>query len=235
MPITVHCGTPSTQIKEVDISRLRGVLVMDEGDPDDLAKKVNRVLIIILGSSQVQDLVSAATGRIGPADELLRRYLEKSFFSLHIKQYQNRPIYWLLQSPKKHYGIWIFHEWLDKNSLFDIMTKYVGTKIKHLNGQIAELREKRDESQGRKRRELEKAMADLSDVLEDVHAFQKNLDTIIRERGYRPISMTASSSTWPPSGSSSPPGRRSPKRPGKPWNAATSTGPTRPWTTGPTA
>ncbi|HQN20238.1 MAG TPA: hypothetical protein PKV86_13895, partial [Syntrophobacteraceae bacterium] len=63
---------------------------------------------------------------------------------------------------------------------------YVGPKINHLDAQIADLRAKRDGAQGRERRELEKTMASLADILDDVREFKKILEQIIQERGYRP-------------------------------------------------
>jgi hypothetical protein len=82
--------------------------------------------------------------------------------------------------------VWVFHERLNNDSLFRIQTEYVEPKINHLQGQINELKVKRDGAEGRARRGLEKQMAEFEDVLDDVREFHKLLTKIIQERGYRP-------------------------------------------------
>ncbi|MFO7907045.1 MAG: BrxA family protein [Planctomycetota bacterium] len=96
-----------------------------------------------------------------------------------------RPVYWLLQSPKKKYGIWVFHERLTADSLYRIQREYVDPKIKLLDGQLAELRKKRDATDGRERRRTEKEMAAVEDGLADIREFAARMDHII-QRGYTP-------------------------------------------------
>jgi hypothetical protein len=162
------------------------ILVMDEGHPDDLPSKVFQTLGIMVGDEAASELVKAATGKEGPAEKLLRQYLERTFFKVHIQQYRKRPVYWFLQSPKKKYGVWLFHERMNKDTLFRIRTEYVDYKINLLEGHIAELREKRDAAEGREKRKLEKEIGALSDVLDDIREFSKRLEHIIEERGYVP-------------------------------------------------
>ncbi|RLB33319.1 MAG: hypothetical protein DRH12_18535 [Deltaproteobacteria bacterium] len=163
-----------------------GILVMDEGHSDDLPTKVLQALNIMFGDSDSAEIIKAATGKEGNIEDLLRQYLERTFFKLHVQQYRKRPVYWLLQSPKKRYGVWVFHERLNKDSLFRISTEYVEPKINLLESKIKELRNKRDTSEGREKRAIEKEMDALIDTLEDVREFKKRLDYIAKERGYVP-------------------------------------------------
>ncbi|MBW2023468.1 MAG: hypothetical protein JRI51_11565 [Deltaproteobacteria bacterium] len=163
-----------------------GILVMDEGHSDDLPTNVLQALNIMFGDSDSAEIIKAATGKEGNIEGLLRQYLERTFFKLHIQQYRKRPVYWLLQSPKKRYGVWVFHERLNKDSLFRISTEYVEPKINLLESRIKELRNKRDTSEGREKRAIEKEMDALIDTLEDVREFKKRLDYITKERGYVP-------------------------------------------------
>ena len=39
-----------------------------------------------------------------------------SFFADHLTLYRKRPVYWYLQTPKKRYGVWIFHERLTRDT-----------------------------------------------------------------------------------------------------------------------
>jgi hypothetical protein len=163
-----------------------GILVMDEGHPDDLTDRVHKALAVMLGDSSAAEVVKAATEKEGPAEELLRQYLDRAFFKLHIQQYRKRPVYWFLQSPKKKYGVWVFHEKMTKDTLFRIKTEYLESKIKLLANQIADLQRRRDSAEGRERRQLEKEMVNLIEVLDDIREFLKRLEYIIKERGYAP-------------------------------------------------
>ncbi len=182
------CGRFSQNIASSlqDLADPDGILVMDEGHPDDLPTKVLQALKMMVGEEEAADVIRAGTEKRGAPEDLLRQYLDRTFFKQHIQQYRKRPVYWYLQSPKKRYGIWAFHERLTNDTLFRIQKEYVGPKINHLDAQIADLRAKRDGAQGRERRELEKTMASLADILDDVREFKKILEQIIQERGYRP-------------------------------------------------
>ena len=130
--------------------------------------------------------MATGTGKEGESESVLRKYLETTFFKEHIRQYRKRPVYWLLQSPRKKFGVWVFHERLTDDSLFGIQREYVAPKIKLLGGQLADLRKARDAALGRDRRAIEKQIEALEeDVLADVEEFNKRLEAVI-QRGYRP-------------------------------------------------
>jgi hypothetical protein len=162
------------------------ILVLDQWHSDDLPEKVLSALSIMLGEKQAYEVVKAAVGKDGPVEELLRNYLERTFFKEHIRQYRKRPVYWLLQSPKKKYGVWLFHEKMNADTLYRIRTEYVAPKINLLEKQINDIRKEYDRTEGKKQRELEKQMAVLNDVLDDIREFQKLLTFISEERGYKP-------------------------------------------------
>jgi hypothetical protein len=163
-----------------------GILVLDKGHPDDLASRVLQALQIMLGEAAAADVVATGTGRSGNPEDELRWYFERSFFKAHIQQYRKRPVYWLLQSPGRTYGVWLFHEKLTKDTLYRIRGKqYVESKLNLLDTQLADLRRQRDAAQGRERRALERQMAELDDVLDDLRAFAERIDAIL-QRGYTP-------------------------------------------------
>ena len=118
-----------------------GILVLDEGHPDDLATKVLQALRIMLGDEAAAEVVAEGTGRTGNPEEELRRYFERNFFKEHIQKYRKRPVYWLLQSPRKKYGVWLFHEKLTRDTLYRIRGKqYVESKLNLLDTHLADLR-----------------------------------------------------------------------------------------------
>jgi hypothetical protein len=163
-----------------------GILVLDQGHPDDIAARVLQALQLMLDEEAATQVIAEGTGRTGNPEEELRRYFERNFFKEHIQKYRKRPVYWLLQSPRKKYGVWLFHEKLTKDTLYRIRgEQYVASKIRMLDTHIADLRRQRDAAQGRERRALEKQMAELDDVLDDIRTFAERIDTIL-QRGYTP-------------------------------------------------
>ena len=169
-----------------DLEKLRplvvddGIMVLDSGHSGDMPVRVEEVVTILLSEKACKEIIQVLDGD-------LRQFLEKEFFvKWHIPQYRKRPVYWLLQSPKKKYGIWVFHEKLNKDSLFRIRTEYVEPKINWLKNQLRDLTANRDAAEGRERRALEKEIGKLVDILDDVREFLKRLNFIIEERGYAP-------------------------------------------------
>jgi hypothetical protein len=157
-----------------------GMMVMDPGHPDDLPTRVEEALQLLLDEAGYKKLIQTLGGDI-------RRFLEREFFTKwHIPLYKKRPVYWFLQSPKKKYGIWIFHEKMTRDTLFRIKTEYVVPKVNLLESQIAELRKKKEAFEGREKRQMEKEIAELTDVLDDVREFLNRLNFIIEERKYVP-------------------------------------------------
>lgn len=157
-----------------------GIMVLDPGHPCDFPSRVEEALDVLLGEKACKEIIRSFEGN-------LRLFLERDFFvKWHIPRYRKRPVYWLFQSPRKKYGIWIFHEKLSKDSLFRMQTEYVEAKINLLERQIKESKEKRDAAEGRERRALEKEIGKLVEILDDVQEFLKRLNFIIEERGYVP-------------------------------------------------
>jgi hypothetical protein len=90
----------------------------------DLAGRVVAVLAQLLEESAVADVIQAALGRGEPVRRL-QVYLAKPFFMWHLRQYRRRPVYWLLQSPRGRFGVYIFHERLTAETLLQLRNEYV--------------------------------------------------------------------------------------------------------------
>jgi hypothetical protein len=161
-----------------------GIMVMDEGHPDDLPARTFECLTVMLGATEAANAVRAAIGKDGPPEERLQNYLDKNFFKEHIQLYRKRPVYWLFQSPKKKYGVWVFHERMTKDTLFRIRTEYVEPKIRLLESQLEDLKSKSASVEGRELRQMEKEISDLSDVLDDVTEFAKLIKKVT-DKGYK--------------------------------------------------
>jgi hypothetical protein len=157
-------------------------MVLDPGHPDDLTDRVERVLEAIYGYDDAEQIVQAATNGRPLAD-----YLKGDFFKRHVQQYRKRPIYWLLQSPKKGYSLYAFHEKLTRDRLFLIGgSRYLGGKINGVRTQVEELRRAIAATEGRERKRIEKELEGKEALLLDLEAFARNLDAVtsaLNERG----------------------------------------------------
>ena len=155
-----------------------GIMVLDARHPDDMASRISQVLQLALGSESSTQIIENVCGS-GDAEENLRKYFEKKFFDEHIKKYKKRPVYWLLQSLKRNYSIYIFHERFTKDTLHRIRgEEYVGAKLKQLETDINDLRKLRINAQGKESREIDKQLGDLEAIFTDVKAFAGKIDEL---------------------------------------------------------
>jgi hypothetical protein len=165
-----------------------GILVDDEGHNDDIVKKVREVLSVLYGD--------AADDREKEILEILnikslRDYFRSSnkFFDFHIKRYsksrRKAPIYWLLQTMKKNYGIWLYYHRLDSDTIFKILRNYVEPKLNLTSIQISETAQKAADAEGRDKRTYEKQLENLEDLRQEITEFKEELEKVA-EMGYDP-------------------------------------------------
>lgn len=174
-----HLFTPEVEAALRAMADRDGIVVLDEGHPDDLAARVEQALELMLGPEGAREVVAEIGGDV-------RKFLERDFFTKwHLKWYRKRPVYWPLQSPKRTYGLYLFHERITPDTLFLVQRRYVDPKLTWLDNKIADLRGQRDRAEGRERtrvqRELDAAVAQREDVAE----FARRL-AAITDRGYAP-------------------------------------------------
>ncbi|TBF62404.1 type II restriction endonuclease subunit M [Rhizobium leguminosarum] len=106
------------------------ILVDDKGHPHDLPRLIEEVL------TRVQTDV--------PGD--VRRWLQRDFFSLHLKQYsksrRKAPIYWPLSTISGSYTLWLYHPSLSSQTLYTAVNDFVEPKLKQVSRDAATLRDK---------------------------------------------------------------------------------------------
>jgi len=171
---------------KADFAKLRtladsdGIMVLDPGHPEDLTARIEEVLAVLLGEEAGKKIIHVLGGD-------LRRFLEKEFFAKwHIPQYRKRPVYWLLQTVRKNYGLYLFHERLTADSLFLIQEKYLQPKIALEQNRLAELRGRLTATaEGREKRALEKEIEKGENLIDELNEFLNKVKAVL-ERGYDP-------------------------------------------------
>ena len=82
--------------------------ITDEKDfSNDIVEKVKEFIKFVYGEENLRDNLNFIAEALGnkdnkPAEEIIRTYFIKDFYSDHLQRYQKRPIYWLMNSGKKN-------------------------------------------------------------------------------------------------------------------------------------
>ena len=165
-----------------------GILVDDEGHNDDIVKKVREVLSALYGDTaddrekEILDILNIKG---------LRDYFRqsKNFFDFHKKRYsksrRKAPIYWLLQTKKKNYGIWLYYHRLDNDTIFKVLRNYIEPKVNLISIQISETGQKAANAEGGEKRASEKDLETLEDIRQEITEFKEELEKVA-EMGYDP-------------------------------------------------
>jgi hypothetical protein len=182
------CGDfPKSEVREIcKLIDPDGIMPCDVGHARDIAGRVVKCLNLMLGVKDAGTAIFSATGYSGDFGEAVRSWLdrftggpEQSFWKYHVQAYRKRPVYWPLQSPRKEYTVWVFHEKFDKNTLFTVR-KMVEERLRLLDREISDKRK----LAGTNRR-LANEIDKLLDVADDLREFSKRIKET-SDRGYAP-------------------------------------------------
>jgi hypothetical protein len=97
-----------------------GIVVDDHQHQDDIVRRVQSVIEVIWkGRSEAVEDELCERLRVKSLGEYFRRPSKGGFWDNHVGRYRksrrSAPIYWLLQSSKKSYAIWLYYHRLDKD------------------------------------------------------------------------------------------------------------------------
>ena len=100
-----------------------GILVDDPSHPDDIVRRVRDALEVIW-KDRAEAIEREACEILGVKElrEYFRRPGNGGFWLDHVSRYsksrRKAPIYWLLQSSRKNYALWLYYHRLDKDIFF---------------------------------------------------------------------------------------------------------------------
>ncbi len=157
-----------------------GILADEPGHEDDIVGRV-RDVFGLLGGDSADEIEAEACEFLRVKN--LRTYFRnpRKFFDFHIKRYsksrRKAPIYWLLQSPKRNYGLWIYYHRLDPDLLFKALTKYLDPKIRLEETRLEEYHAQRRSAgdSGAEARRAEREIEKQEDLLSDLREFRDRL------------------------------------------------------------
>jgi hypothetical protein len=107
-----------------------GILVDNQGHPHDLPRLIEEILARVKAEA--------------PGD--VRRWLQRDFFPLHLKQYsksgRKAPIYWPLSSASGSYTLWLYYPSLTSQTLYTTINDFIEPKLKQVAQGVISLRSK---------------------------------------------------------------------------------------------
>jgi hypothetical protein len=162
-----------------------GILVDDPGHADDIVRRVREVLTLLWGD-RAEAIEKEACEILGVQD--LRDYFRnpRGFFEDHIKRYsksrRKAPIYWLLQSSRRSYGLWFYYHRLNKDTVFKALRYYIEPKIRGETARLKELRARleaeKDALPRRERAKREKAIEEQDALITELGLFKQALEQV---------------------------------------------------------
>ena len=93
--------------------------------------------------------------------------------------YRKRPIYWLLQTANKNYGFYIFHERIEKDTLYKLQRNYMDPKLHWVNQQIRELDKRIAAAGGPEARRLAREKERLEELYQEVKEFAEKVNNVL--------------------------------------------------------
>lgn len=180
-----------------DLALPDGIAVLDEGHERDLPALVERALTLMLdvkrenarreeGNHALRFTHHAAQVIETGAGGDLRRFFERNFFTwCHFRWYRKRPVYWPLQSARRSYGFVVFHERVDRSTLYVLQRDYLDHKLNGLRLQIGDLRGQAEALSGAARKRVERQIDQAAQLLDELTEFAQTMERIVRE-GYEP-------------------------------------------------
>lgn len=148
-----------------------GILVDDEGHPEDIVARVQDALLVIWGDRA--DAIEQEACDILKVKSL-RDYFgnPNKFFADHLKRYsksrRQAPIYWPLSTPSGSYTLWLYYHRLTDQTLYTCINDFIDPKLAEVSGDLNRLQGVEQRSTADER-ELER-LADLKQELTDMRA-----------------------------------------------------------------
>ena len=159
-----------------------GIILDDPDYPDDIVRYVQDVLRVIWQdcAESIEQEVCKILG-VKELREYFRRPGNGGFWMDHVRRYsksrRKAPIYWLLQSARKNYGLWLYYHRLDKDTLFKALTKYVEPKIRLEDSRLEQRRAQLAAagSEGREVKQLERQLERQESLVAELYDFRDKL------------------------------------------------------------
>ena len=165
--------------------------ITDEKDfSNDIVEKVKEFMKIVYGEENLKDNLNFIAEALGnkdsnSAEEIIRTYFIKDFYSDHLQRYQKRPIYWLMNSGKKNAFSCLFYmHRYEPLTVARVRADYLipyqemlENKRKFIERQLSD-----DDISAKEKKNIEKQLKELDTLLKELREYANEVKHIAEQR-----------------------------------------------------
>ena len=165
--------------------------ITDEKDfSNDIVEKVKEFIKFVYREESLKDNLNFIAEALGnkdnkPAEEIIRTYFIKDFYSDHLQRYQKRPIYWLMNSGKKNAFSCLFYMHRYKPLTVarvraDYLIPYqemLENKRKFIERQLSD-----DNISAKEKKNIEKQLKELDTLLKELREYANEVKHIAEQK-----------------------------------------------------
>jgi len=166
-------GKPLGQVKfKPDADAI--IPVLDgEWFEDDIVARTREFLEVTFPESTVTENLRYIEESLGKD---IRKYFCSEFYKDHLQSYKKRPIYWMVQSPKKGFACLIYLHRYTKDTLNQVLNNYFRPYLQKLEARLAQLGldQLNDDLPARERTSARKEAEKITKLLKECQAWEQD-------------------------------------------------------------
>ena len=165
--------------------------ITDEKDfSNDIVEKVKEFIKFVYGEENLKDNLNFIAEALGnkdnnSAEEIIRIYFIKDFYSDHLQRYQKRPIYWLMNSGKKNAFSCLFYmHRYEPLTVARVRADYLipyqemlENKRKFIERQLSD-----DDISAKEKKNIEKQLKELDTSLKELREYANEVKHIVEQK-----------------------------------------------------
>jgi len=152
-----------------------GIIPVLDGEwfEDDIVARTREFLAVTFPESSVGENLRFIEESLGKD---VRKYFCSDFYKDHLQTYKKRPIYWLVQSPKKGFSCLIYLHRYTKDTLNQVLNNYFRTYLRKLEARLVKLGldQLNDDLSTRERTAARKEAEKITKVLKECQAWEQD-------------------------------------------------------------
>jgi hypothetical protein len=152
-----------------------GIIPVLDGEwfEDDIVARTREFLAVTFPESNVAENLRFIEESLGKD---IRKYICSEFYKDHLQTYKKRPIYWMVQSPKKGFACLIYLHRYTKDTLNQVLNNYFRPYLQKLEARLAQLGldQLNDSLSTRERTAARKEAEKITKVLKECQAWEQD-------------------------------------------------------------
>jgi hypothetical protein len=152
-----------------------GIIPVLDGEwfEDDIVARTREFLAVTFPESTVVENLRFIEESLGKD---IRKYFCSEFYKDHLQTYKKRPIYWMVQSPKKGFACLIYLHRYTKDTLNQVLNNYFRPYLQKLEARLAQLGldQLNDDLPARERTAARKEAEKITKVLKECQAWEQD-------------------------------------------------------------